>query len=77
MPVGPAGHVAVVGYPRPQSSGAEGAADINIETMVELQDAKLADFRLAYLTGREDQGVCAGPWGHNAKIKRLMAIQAL
>ena len=77
MPVGPAGYAAVVGDPRPQASGAEGAADIRIETRIELQDAKLADFKLACLASGEDQGVCAGPWVHNAHIKRWLVIQAL
>ena len=51
MPVGPAGYLAVVGYPRLQSSRTESGAYIHIKTSDELQAAKPADFRLAYFTG--------------------------
>ncbi len=51
MPVGSVGNLAVMGYPRLQSSRTESAADIHIKTRGELQAAKPADFRLAYFTG--------------------------
>ena len=65
MPAGPVGYSTVVGDPRLQSSRTEGAADIDIETRAELQDAKLADFSLALPTGIENQGICAGLRVHN------------
>ena len=77
MPVRPAGDLAVVGDPCLQSSRSKGTADVDIETRVDLQDAKPADLRLTFPIRIENQGICAGLWVHDIKIKRLILNQAL
>jgi hypothetical protein len=67
----------MVSNPGLEPSRTEGAADINIETDVEVKYAKPADLRLAFMTGRVYQSVCAGLGVHWKKIKCLIKNQAL
>lgn len=60
MPVGTNGPAAMVRYPSFQSSRAEGAADINIETGFEMQGSKPADDKLAWSGRQKNQCICAG-----------------
>ena len=60
MPVRSFGFPAMVRNPGFEPSRTEGAADVNIETGVDVKYSKSADFWLAFMAGRVDQGIRAG-----------------
>ena len=70
MPVGENGFPAMVCNARFQSSRAEGAADIHIETGLELQGPKFSDYNWSLFQRREDECICAGQWVHGVGTKK-------